>query len=297
MKNTIVIVGAGHIGQALGAILTPHNTVLFWDTKAGLVPEQKELSDIIPRADIILLGVPGAAIRQATANILPYLKPHTIIVTFSKGIEAGSHATIDEVLAQTLPANQPFAFIGGPMLAKEITEGKPAIGVCGCSNRTTFSKLRKTFKNTAIRLEYSKDIHGVAVCGVLKNIYTLPVGIAAGLGLGNNAAGWLMNKGILEMQSLLPLLGGQKKTLYTAAGLGDFIATATSPDSTNYRAGEEFGRLGTSEIRGEGIAALPSLLALIGANEDKTPLLTCIKRIIINHENPAAVLTEYFTRK
>ncbi len=296
MKNTIVIIGAGHIGQALNTILARHNTVLLWDTKEGLVPEQKSLSEIIPRADIILLGVPGAAVRQATGNILPYLTPNTIVTTFSKGIEAGSHETIEQVLTQTLPSGQPLAFIGGPMLAKEIVEGKPAIGVCGCSNRSTYSRIKKVFKRTAIRIEYTKDIHGVAICGVLKNVYTLPVGIAAGLGLGNNATGWLMHQGILEMQKLVPLLGGKKKTLFTAAGLADFIATATSTLSTNYRAGEEIGRLGKSDIRSEGIVSLPSLLALINTQPTKTPLLNCIQRIIINHEQPAAVITEYFSR-
>ncbi len=296
MKYTIAIVGAGHIGKALESILKDRHTVLLWDKIPGKVPHQKSLAETVSEADVIFIGTPSAAVREAAGSIATFLRPHAIVTTASKGIEAGTLATMDKVLSESLKPGQPHAFIGGPMLAKEIMEGKWAMAACGTVNRKDYTLLKRAFSKSTLRLEYSHDIRGVAVCGVLKNVYTLALGMAAGLELGNNTVGWLAERSFNETMKILPLLGGRKKTLLGTAGFGDFIATATSPHSMNNRAGREIATLGASTIISEGIVSLPSLLALLGGDAVKFPLLKAIENIVHHHHDPRKTLTEFIQK-
>ncbi len=289
----IVLIGAGHIGTALHALLAPYNTVSSWDTIPGKVLEQKSLAEIIPNAQIIFLCVPTVAVRAAVEEIIQYLTPQTVVVSVSKGLEPNTKKSVDQVLSETLPAGQPHAFLGGPMLAKEINEGKSAMAVCGTHTRSAATLVKKAFIRSALRIEYSADIRGVALAGVLKNIYTLPMGMASGLDLGNNTIGWLAARGLNEMQTLMPMLGGKKKTLLTTAGLGDFIATATSPLSMNFKAGQEIARTGAATTRSEGIVTLPSLITMINSNTKKLPLLQCVAKIILEQQDPRKTLAEF----
>lgn len=293
MKYTVAVIGAGHIGTALQSVLSSHHTVILWDKNASKVPHQKPLAEIASQADIVFIGTPSTALREALSSIAPFVKPEAVICTSSKGIEAGTLATMDRVLTETLKPGQLHAFIGGPMLAKEIMDGKYSMAACGTNNRKAFQILKRAFSKTALKLEYTADIRGVAVCGVLKNVYTLALGMAAGLELGNNTIGWLGARGFNEILTLMKILGGRKKTFLSTAGLGDFIATATSPHSMNYRAGEEIAKTGKLTILSEGVISLPSLTSLSGPLIHKLPLLTAVNNIITHHHDPKKTLTDF----
>lgn len=293
MKATIAIIGAGNIGQAVGSLLTGH-TVHFWDVLPGKVPHQQSIQAVIEPAQFVFLCIPSHAVREALALIRPHLQPKTVVVTIAKGIEPGSLATIDQVLLDSLPPHHPCAHLGGPMLASEIHQGKHSAAVVGSYERLTYTRLRKLFAQSTLRLEYSKDMRGVAVAGVLKNIYTLPLGIAAGLELGNNTVGWLAYCALKEMQIVMPMLGGKKATILSAAGVGDFIATATSSLSTNYRAGVEIATKGSTALASEGLLTLPSLLTILGADhKKKLPLLTALADIVTRHHDARTTLTTF----
>lgn len=295
MRSPIVIIGAGNIGQAIGSLLAGHD-VTYWDSAPGKVAHQRPLEEIIEPAQVIFLAVPSNAVRQALHMLRPHLSKSTIVVTVAKGIEPGTLATIDQVLLGSVPPHQPCAHLGGPMLASEIRQGKHSAAAVGSYRRTVFTTLRKLFAKSTLRLEYAADMRGVAVAGVLKNIYTLPLGIAAGLELGNNTVGWLAYCALKEMQTLMPMLGGKRATLMSAAGLGDFIATATSPLSTNYRAGAEIGKTGSTTIASEGLLTLPSLLELLGSyNKKKLPLLSATADIVLRHHDPKTSLAALIT--
>lgn len=290
--SVIAIIGAGNIGQAIGSLLTKHSAE-YWDTVPGKVPHQKTLAEIVSQAQIVFIAVPSNATRQALESVRSFLQPHAIVVTIAKGIEPGTLETMDQVLLSVVPRGQPCGHLGGPMLASEIKAGKHAAAAVGSYQRSVFTALRKVFKNSTLRLEYSKDMRGVAVAGVLKNVYTVPLGIAAGLELGNNAIGWLAYCSLKEMQQLMPLLGAKKSTLISAAGIGDFIATATSPLSTNYRAGAEIGKTESTKIASEGLITLPSLLELVEHKKTKLPLLAALQKIVLERHDPRATLNAF----
>lgn len=289
MNSTVAIIGAGNLGQALAHLLKPHK-VNLWDKVPGKVASQLPLKEIMEPAQVVFVAVPASAVREAIQEVQPFLKNHTIVVSLSKGIEPGSLLTVDQVLQSALPHQQPCAHLGGPMLASEIRQGKHAMAVVGSSQRSTYATLKKLFRGGALVLTYSRDIRGVAVAGVLKNIYTLPLGIAAGLELGNNAVGWLAYLAIKEMQVIMPMLGGARKTILSPAGIGDFITTGTSPHSMNYRAGLELAKTGSATTVSEGMLALPSVLALVGTKAKRLPLLTAIADILEKRHDPRTAL-------
>jgi glycerol-3-phosphate dehydrogenase (NAD(P)+) len=292
----IAIIGAGNLGQALKVLLSRHDAQL-WDKEPGKVSGQKTLQQIIEPAHVIFLAVPTRALREAIAALKPFLGSATIVATMSKGIEPGTLETVDQVLLSSLPHGQLAAHIGGPMLAAEIKIGKHAAAVVGTYHRSTYATLKKLFADSTLRLEYSRDMRGVAVAGVLKNIYTLALGIADGLELGNNTIGWLGYCAIKEMQVLMPMLGGKKSTIVSAAGIGDFIATATSPHSMNYSAGTQIGKHGSTSIASEGLIALPEIVGMVGEKSKRLPLLAALAQIIIHRHDARTTLTKFINRK
>ena len=290
MRSHIAIIGAGNLGQALKKLLDKHE-VHLWDKVADKVPNQKPLADVVTPSQVVFLAVPSSVVREVLQEIKPFLGKKAIVVTLAKGIEPGTLETIDQLLLNSLPKSQPCAHLSGPMLAAEIQKGKHAAAVVGAYSRSTFTKLKKIFSETPINLAYSRDMRGVAVAGVLKNIYTLPLGIAAGLELGNNTIGWLAYCALNEMQQVMPMLGGAKKTLLSVAGIGDFIATATSPLSMNYRAGSEIAKTGGPVTISEGLVALPSILTLLGPKVQKLPLLHALSQIVVHRHDARTTLT------
>lgn len=279
----MAIIGAGAIGQAIASVLHGKEKIKidFWDKDTSKVPNQKPLLEIIKKAELVVICVPSFAVRTVAEQIKIHLQSKTPVISLAKGIESGTHKTMDEVLQEALPLEQPIAVLCGPMLADEMMKGMPAAAVVGTQTRHVFTRLKKVFADTTLRLEYNRDIHGVALVSVLKNIYAIGVGMGEGLGYGDNWRGWFMNQAAKEMVEILKLLGGKPNTVYSSAGLGDFIATGVSPYSRNHTVGQEIGKAGSTALTSEGLQSLPSLLQLLGDYLTELPLLAALQKIII----------------
>jgi len=297
MKKKAAIIGAGQIGKALGTILEQKGvSVFFWDKDPAKAPGQLELAEIVKDAVALFLCIPSWANREALQAIKPHLNPKTIVVTLSKGIELDSRKTMDAVLAETLPSGQPYAVMGGPMMAKEMEQGRRAIAAIGASSKSAFTKLTKLFEGTLLIMEYQRDIRSVALAGVLKNIYSFFLGMSDALNWGGNVKGWLAQEALKEMAEVAKTLGMKKDAMYGTAGLGDFIGTAFSPYSRNRQAGEEVIKTGQCCLPTEGVNALPSVIALLGESAKDFLILNMLRRIIIGKEKAEAVLEELFKK-
>lgn len=286
----IAIIGAGAIGQAIGSIIKDKKNiaVVFWDKDQTKVPHQRMVSEAVEKANLIFVCVPSFAVRAVAISITPHLTDQTIVVSVAKGIESDTNKTIDEILRESLGFEQPIAMLCGPMLADEIMRGMPAVGTVGTTTRQVFTMLHELFSDTLLRVEYSRDIHGVAIVSVLKNIYTIGVGIGEGLGYGDNWRGWFMNQALNEMITILKYLGGTPFTVHSAAGLGDFIATSHSPSSRNHTVGQELGAQGQTTLVSEGVQSLSPLIQLVGKHMDELPILSALQKIILDkhHAQP-----------
>ncbi|MDP3997861.1 MAG: hypothetical protein Q8P73_05175 [bacterium] len=286
----ITIIGAGEIGQALAGVLTqnPDNTISLWDKADGKVSDQKPLEQIIPNAQIIFMCVPSRAMRAAAKETSAHLPAETAIISIAKGIEKDTLATMDEVLTAELP-NNPIALLGGPLIAEEISQGQTGVGLLASADKNALKNIPPIFSGTSIAIATTNDIHGVALAGVLKNVYAISLGAATILSPGLNFRGWLVQQACAEMSVIIPQLGGQTATAYTAAGLGDLIATGFSPDSSNHQTGRDLAEKGTTERQSEGYVSLRQVLDLIGDRQNRLPLLTAMKAIIIDQKNAREV--------
>jgi len=283
-----VIIGAGEIGQALNYLLTKgaRTKTFFWDKDPSKVPNQEPLEELMPKADLVFLGIPSQAVNSALQGIKPLLSEKAAIISLSKGIEEDSLKTMDEVLESGLSPETAYGLLSGPMIAEEILNGKNAAAILATSHKRLFTKVRKLLPEY-FKLAYSRDKKGVALAGVLKNIFSVGLGIADGLELGANFKGWYVEEACSEMMMINSLLGGKKETILGLAGIGDFIATGFSKNSKNFEAGFICAKENKCRIESEGVRSLPSLMRKLGTSEFQ--ILNGLETIVSNNKKASEV--------
>jgi len=289
----VAIIGAGNIGQAIGRCLISGGTdVLFWDLKPEKVSYQLTLKEILSGRELVFLCVPSWAVREAAKNIAESTADRPVVVSLAKGLERESGLTMDRVLVEELQTT--VAVLGGPMLAEELAQGKYSAGVIGCANQEEAKSVVDLFSKTNLFIESSSDVRGVALCGVLKNIFALGIGLADGLNMGINAKGIMLKQAALEIELAVSALGGERNTARGIAGLADLIATSFCATSRNFQVGRSAIALGQFR-HSEGVASLPQMSRLIGAKSEKLPLFSAIKDIVLEQANPLTRLNQFFS--
>ena len=231
--------GAGELGRAIGVLLREKNVpVELWDADSGVMPDERPLDQVISAADVVGFCVPSWAMRAAVKGILPHLKQGAVVMSFAKGMDADSAQTMGEMLPTILSPETPLVVVGGPMLAAEIVGNKGAIGVFASTNVAALQQV-KDLSGPDFRVETTEDVAGIALAGVLKNIYAVALGIADGLEISGNEKGWVTACAIREMRGIAATLGVNADVVLGAAGVGDLIATGYSVHSRNRQTGIE----------------------------------------------------------
>mgnify|MGYP001567591481 CR=1 FL=1 len=284
----VSIIGMGEIGSALAHVLKnqPNVTLTCWDKNASKLPDQITLEASLVAADLVFICVPSWNLRGALMGLVQHLKPEAGIITLAKGIEKESCKIADQVLADQITAH-PYGVLGGPMLAEEILANKFTGGVLASNSAKLKALVKQTFKGSQIKIVTTSDVRGISLCGVLKNTYTLSVGIAEGLGLGENAKGVLFSQALGEMRIIMGLLGGKTSTVLGLGGAGDFFATSQSPHSRNRMIGITLATGADGHLESEGFISLACLPKLLPAANPKLPLLNCLHKIAYEQAPPA----------
>jgi len=297
MEKYVSIIGVGELGQCLGSVLRQVNacTLELWDIDKTKVPNQKEHREVIAAASVVLNCVPSWAMRQAASSAAAHLSPGALVVSLAKGLELETHQTMAEVLSSELPDGQPWALFSGPMLAEELEEGLPGAGIVTSNSGEAYEILASLFAGTLLRVEASSDIQGVALAGVLKNVYAIGLGAVVALGFGDNTRGRYVEMACAEMAQILDRLGGQPQTAYGLAGLGDLITTGHSAHSSNYKVGQELAANGKYTITSEGVQSLPSMTVLLGDESDDLPLFYALKGAVVDRRPLKMVFDKVFT--
>jgi len=280
----VLILGAGELGQAMAKVLLVKSNVLveMWDKDQTRVLNQRLLGEAVAGARFLFLCLPSRGYREALSEIVKAsLDPQTIVVSFAKGLEEKTHKTTNELLKELLPKNQPFVLISGPMLAEEISQKMFGAGFAASDRQEHAQAVISLFSGTNLNLAYSSDVLGVAWVGVLKNIYSIGLGIAQALSLGDNFRGWYVGRTIVEMVQIVSYLGGKEGTVLTAASIGDLVATGFSQYSQNHELGKEIVKNGTKSIHSEGLVSLVSVLELLGERTSGLMLLLTLRSIIV----------------
>jgi glycerol-3-phosphate dehydrogenase (NAD(P)+) len=289
-----LIVGAGALGSALGTVLSRKGLSLaLWDKDPGRPSLGKTLQELIPDAKTILFCVPSFAVRSVAETAAKSMQNDAIVICFAKGLEEGTMKTMDQVLMETLPQGVHFALVGGPMLAGEMSAGSRSIGVIASTDTVALTAAQNLFGGTNVRVSMTNDVRGVALSGVLKNIYAVSFGLASGFGMSGNEKGWLAAQATKEMVGIAVMLGGKEETVMGSAGLADLLATGGSSASRNRQSGVELAQDIIPEIKGEGIVSLPAVLSLLGTNRNHFPLLDTLARIAIDHTPSKEAFDQY----
>ena len=194
-------------------------------------------------ARLIIIAVPSDRFRQNVRRIAAHVPADAVILSVTKGLELPGGLRMSQVLTEELPHSPGlFAVLSGPNLAGEIIAGKPALTVAAAADESTRQLVQDTLMSPAFRVYTSDDLVGAELGGSLKNILALASGIADGLEVGDNAKAAMLTRGLSEIGRLGIAAGAQLLTFAGLAGLGDVMATCSSPLSRNRRVGEELAR-------------------------------------------------------
>jgi glycerol-3-phosphate dehydrogenase (NAD(P)+) len=199
-------------------------------------------------ADIVVLAAPSQTLRGNLVEWAPHLPERAVLVSLMKGVELGTLDRMSEVIAEVTGAGpERIAVISGPNLSPEIARREPAAGVVAGADQAVAEMLQDRVHSPAFRPYTSVDVLGCELGGAYKNVVGLAVGMAIGLGFGDNTTASVITRGLAETARLANKLGANPLTLMGLAGLGDLVATCSSPLSRNRTFGEKLGRGQSSE--------------------------------------------------
>jgi glycerol-3-phosphate dehydrogenase (NAD(P)+) len=206
----------------------------------GIVPEA-DLAAALATSHNWVIAIPSKAFADFLLQIQLHVTAETGIAWVTKGLDPDSNRPLDERVAGLFP-DTPLAVLSGPTLAAEVAVGLPAAIVLAGTDVAFNDRLQQLFHGPAFRVYQNDDMAGVELCGALKNVVAIAVGLSDGLQLGSNARAALITRGLVEMRRLCEALGGKPETLSGLAGLGDLLLTSTDDRSRNRRFGLALGR-------------------------------------------------------
>jgi glycerol-3-phosphate dehydrogenase (NAD(P)+) len=295
--------GAGSWGTTFAQVLCDAGTpAVLWarrDELAKAINETHENPDYLPGialtdalhatsdpaealdgADLVVLAVPAQSLRANLTDWAPLLPPGALLASLMKGVELGSCDRMTEVIGQvaSAPAER-IAVISGPNLAREIAQRQFAATVVACADTENAQRLQKACHAGYFRPYTNPDVIGCELGGAVKNVIAIAVGMAVGMGLGDNTRAMLITRGLAETTRLGAALGADQYTFAGLAGMGDLVATCSSPLSRNRTFGENLGRgmelaeviAGTRQTA-EGVKSSQSVLELARRHGVEMPI-------------------------
>ncbi|QEE15251.1 NAD(P)H-dependent glycerol-3-phosphate dehydrogenase [Promethearchaeum syntrophicum] len=282
-KETVESINLNHINiQFLPGIYLSDNLFAFTD-----------FNDVIPNADIIIFAVPSTFVRNIANQILPFFsqKKEYKLVTVAKGLEYDTFKLMSEVLREILPKNVKIAALSGPNLSSEVAREFPTGTVIASIHEEILPELVAIFQTNYFKPYAIFDERGIEICGAVKNITAIAIGVCDGLKLGDNTKGSIITLGLTEMNRIGKHFGCARKTFFGIAGIGDLIATCSSKLSRNRSYGEKLAQGKTFaqikiEMHGmvsEGVWAAKSIHHFAQQNNIDLPLTTQIYKVL--HEN------------
>jgi glycerol-3-phosphate dehydrogenase (NAD(P)+) len=244
-------------------------------------------------AELIVYAVPTQTVREVARWVVERRPRRALQLSLAKGLELGSLKRPTEIVAQETGA--PAAALSGPNHAEEISRDMPAGTVIASSDKGLARKLQQIVTNDTLRVYTNEDIVGVEFCGAAKNPIAIAVGIADGLGFGDNTRATLMTRSLAEIARIGMRLGADFATFAGLAGIGDLIATCTSRHSRNRRAGELIAT-GESPARvqdvvGQVVEGIPTTYALHDLSRRlgvEMPVTDAVYDVLENGVSPAA---------
>ncbi|MEI7779378.1 MAG: NAD(P)H-dependent glycerol-3-phosphate dehydrogenase [Actinomycetes bacterium] len=259
---------------------------------------------VLSGAEVVVLALPAQMLRVNLAAVRESLPADAYYVSLIKGIETGSALRMSEVIGQATGADpDQIAVLSGPNLAREIVQRQPAATTIACESPDVAQLLQEEISAPYFRPYWTTDVIGTEIGGAVKNVIALANGMAVGLGFGENAQAALITRGLAEMTRLGIALGADPLTFQGLAGVGDLVATCTSPLSRNRTFGENLGRgLSVAEAEAvtretcEAVKSCASILELARRNDVDVPITEQVVQVVHNGMAPREMLAHFMAR-
>lgn len=324
----VAVLGAGSWGTPFSKVVADAGAdVVLWARRAELaetIQSSRENPDYLPglrlpdtiratsdardalaEAEFVVLAVPSQTLRENLGLWRADLPPDATYVSLMKGIELGTAKRMSEVIIEVagVSADQ-VAVVTGPNLAREIAEEQPSATVVACTDHDRAVLVQHACRTAYLRPYTNKDVVGCELGGAIKNVIALAVGIAGGMGFGDNTRASLITRGLAEMARLGVSLGAEPGTFAGLAGLGDLVATCSSPLSRNRSFGERLGRGQTlaqvlAETRqiAEGVKSCRSVLDLGQRAGVDMPITAAVVQICHEGASAASIVRAMMARQ
>ena len=290
MRLKVGLLGGGSWGTTVASVVSRNAPITLWARDAETVSDinthrenrkylpgitlpsalraTNDMAEVVAGADVLVMGVPSHSFRGVLEEAKAYLRPWVPVISLTKGLELSSGKRMTELIEEVLPGH-PVGVLTGPNLAREIMTGQAAASVLSMEDEIVVRALQPIFHSGLFRVYTNTDRLGCELGGVLKNIIAIAVGMGDGQGAGDNTRSALMTRGLAEITRLGVAMGGRPETFAGLTGMGDLIATCTSPLSRNRHVGVELGKgrkideiIAGMNMVAEGVKSAPTVIAL-----------------------------------
>jgi glycerol-3-phosphate dehydrogenase (NAD(P)+) len=252
------------------------------------------------KSDAILLVVPAQALRSVCASLAKTVPDKMPLIACAKGIEAGTHKFMSDIIAECAPKAVP-AILSGPSFAADVAHGMPTAVTLAASDGKLAGALAKAIASATFRPYHSNDVRGVEIGGAAKNVLAIAAGIVTGRGLGASASAALVTRGFAELTRFGKAFGARAETLTGLSGLGDLILTCSSPQSRNFSCGVALGKGEKPDTAAhgklaEGVFTAPVLLEMARAKNVEMPISAAVAALLAGKVSVDAAIDSLLTR-
>ena len=316
----IAMLGSGAYGIALSKVLYENNNkVTIWtkfEEEKNLVSSLRENPKVLPGikipedilittnikeavkdSDVIFLAIPMGALRSVVKLLEGIITESQILCITSKGVELETELFPSEVIKEVLDFEN-VAMLSGPSFAIELATGAETGFVVASESEKARNTVKKCIESRKLIIETSPDIIGVQILATTKNIYAILLGILEGMEVSESTRASALKCIINDSRKLLELLGGNRKTAYSYAGLGDLLLTCMSDKSRNFSFGkyivnaknidDALSKLNTNTV--EGIYSLKAIYKLLKASNIDIKSINYIYDVLYNNKNVDFIL-------
>jgi glycerol-3-phosphate dehydrogenase (NAD(P)+) len=326
MRATVL--GSGNWGTAFAKVLADAgNDVTLWARRPELAEQiartgrndaylpgielpsgiavTSDAAAALAGSELVAIAIPSQLLREKLVGWAPLMPPDATLVSLMKGVELGTTKRMSEVIVEVVGvAPGRVAVVTGPNLALEIAREQPTATVVACTDLARAARIQQAISAPYVRPYTNADVVGCELGGAVKNVIALAVGIAHGMGYGDNTAASLITRGLAETARLGAALGADPLTFAGLAGLGDLVATCSSPLSRNRSFGERLGRGETLEqaqhaTRGqvaEGAKSCRSVLQLARQHGVDVPITQAVESVCFRGLRPQDMLARFMAR-
>jgi glycerol-3-phosphate dehydrogenase (NAD(P)+) len=310
---TVAVIGGGSWGTTVASLAALNTQTTMWARDPATAREINEehtnsrylgdialtpalratsdLAEAVSEADVLVMAVPSQSFRSVLIEVAEQVRPWIPIVSLVKGLEQGTRRRMTQIVAEVMPGH-PAGVLAGPNIAKEVVKGYAAAATIAMPDLRSAEMLQELFRTKLFRVYTGTDVVGVELAGALKNVFAIAVGFGDGLEAGHNTRAMVITRSLRELTRLGVAMGGEADTFSGLAGMGDLIATCTSPLSRNRHVGFELAKgkslehiIGDMNQVAEGVKTCAVVMKLAAEHGVDMPIAREVDSVI-NHGQP-----------